>query len=77
MTKRASSAVRKTILKILGDGKPHSYGDLERKADTNWQTVRMHCDDLLFFDAAKLSSEGKVIITKHGLELLKKIRNES
>ena len=45
MTKRKREEVRKAILKALSDGKQHSYGDLERKANTNWITVRDHCKD--------------------------------
>ncbi len=72
MSKRSSLEVRKAILQVLSDGKSHSFGDTERKADTNWQTVRTHCEDLQFFNAASISPEVRVTITKHELELLKK-----
>ena len=74
MSKRTAKEVRKAILKILSDGKEHSYGSIERKANTNWQTVRNHCEELKIFDAITISTkEGKVKITKQGLRLLKKL----
>ena len=73
MAKRTAKQVRKAILKALSDGKEHTYGDLERKANTNWQSVRNHCDELKLFNAVTISKDNKVKITKKGLELLKKL----
>jgi len=73
MAKRTAKQVRKDILKVLSDGKEHAYGDLERKVNTNWQTIRNHCDELKLFKAVTISKEHKVKITKRGLELLKKL----
>ena len=73
MSKRTAKQVRRDILRALSDGKEHAYGDLERKANTNWQTVRNHCEELKLFEAATISKENKVKITKKGLELLKKL----
>ncbi len=70
MVKRTAKQVRKDILKALSDGKEHSYGNLERKVNTNWQTVRNHCDELRLFKAVTISRENRVKITKFGLELL-------
>lgn len=64
--------IRKSIFKILGDGKEHSFGDLERKVNTNWLTVRRYCDELDFYEAVTISANNKIRITKHGLNLLKK-----
>ena len=72
MGKRTFQEVRKTILEVLSDGKSHSYGELERKVDTNWKTIRNHCQDLELFDFIKISNTG-VTITKKGLDFLKKI----
>jgi len=72
MSKRTHQEVRKAILEALSDGKEHSYGYLERKADTNWETVRNHCGDLKLFKAVSILDD-KVKITKNGLALLKKI----
>lgn len=44
--KKTVQEVRKVILEALTDGEEHAYGDIERKANTNWQTVRDHCKDL-------------------------------
>ncbi len=73
MSKRTAKEVRKAILKALSDGKEHTYGYLERKVNTNWQTVRNHCDELKLFNAVIISKENKVKITRQGLELLKKL----
>jgi len=73
MAKRTSRDVRTDILKALNDGKEHTYGDLERKANTNWETVRNHCKDLELFKAVTISKENKIQITKEGRELLKKM----
>jgi predicted transcriptional regulator len=72
MPKRTFQEMRKAILTALKDGKEHSYGDLERKADTNWKTVRLHCKDLLLFNAVAIS-EDRITITSEGRELLKKL----
>ena len=73
MAKRTIQEVRKAILEALKDGKEHSYGDLERKVNTNWQTVRNHCSDLMLFKAVIISEKG-VKITKEGRELLKNLK---
>lgn len=73
MAKRTSRQIRKAILKVLSDGKEHTYGDLERKVNTNWQTVRNHCEDLQLFDVVTISKNNKSKITKQGLEVLKKL----
>ena len=74
--KRKHNEVRKSILQVLSDNKEHAFGDLERKANTNWQTIREHCKDLELFDAVTISKENRVKITKKGLELLKKISSQ-
>lgn len=72
--KRTHREVRKDILEILSDGKSHAYGDLERKANTNWKTVRNHCWDLELFGAIVINEEKKIKITREGLELLDKLK---
>ena len=72
MSKRTVQEVRKDILNALSDGKEHAYGDIERKANTNWQTVRDHCKDLELFGSVVIVSN-KVKITKQGREILKKL----
>lgn len=74
MAKRTSKQVRIAILEILHDQKEHSYGDLERKANTNWETVRNHCEDLMLSDNVSISEYNKIRITKRGIELFKKIK---
>lgn len=61
------------LLGILKDGEFHSYADLERRANTNWKTVRDHCENLVFFEAAIVSKDNKIKITKFGLGLIEKI----
>ena len=65
MAKRTVQEVRKAILEVLKDGQEHSYGNLERKVDTNWETIRNHCNDLMLFKAVTISEKG-VKITKEG-----------
>jgi predicted transcriptional regulator len=72
MTKRTFQEIRKALLIALSDGKEHSYGSLERKVNTNWQSIRDHCKDLQIFNAVNVSENG-VKITKEGRELLKKL----
>ena len=72
MSKRTIQEVRKVILEVLSDGKEHAYGDIERKANTNLQTVRDHCKDLELFGAVVIAGN-KVKITKQGREILKKL----
>ena len=74
--KRKHKEVRKAILEALKDGKDHSYGSLERKANTNWQTIRDHCKDLELFGAVTISEEDKVKIAKQGLEVLRKMKGK-
>lgn len=64
--------IKKEILKVLSDGTLHAYGDLERKVNTNWKTIRDHCKDLEIFGAVTISESG-VKVTKKGLEVLKKL----
>jgi predicted transcriptional regulator len=70
--KRTHKEIKKEILKALSDDEEHSYGYLERKVNTNWQTVRNHCEDLELFNAIQISHK-KVKITKTGINILKKI----
>lgn len=72
MVKRTSQAVRKAILSALKDGKERTFGYLERKVNTNWQTVRNHCKDLKDFGAITLT-EDSVKISRQGLEVLGKL----
>lgn len=83
MSKRTSKEVRKAILQVLKDGKPHSLGDLERKTGTNWLTIRSHTEDLEILGMvtkkayAKHDRNGRpyieITITEQGLRFLKKI----
>ena len=72
MSKRTFPEIRKAILKALNDDTEHSYGDLERKVNTNWKTIRMHCKDLELFKAVTIKDD-KVKITKEGKDILKRL----
>ena len=74
MPKRTYQQIRKAILKALSDGKEHSYGDLERTVNTNWETIRNQCRDLQIFNAVTISKEGKVRITSQGAQALQKLK---
>ncbi len=71
--KRTIKEVIKAILRSLTDGKEHSYGDIERKANTNWQTVRNHCEILEAFESISISKEDKIKITEKGLKVFRKL----
>jgi len=72
--KRKHIEVLKTILKALADRKPHSYGELERKVNTNWETIRNHCEELSLFGAIEINKENKIKITESGLSVLRKLK---
>ncbi len=74
--KREHKQVRKAILGVLRDKKEHSYGEIERKANTNWKTVRQHCEDLELFGAITISNDNRMKITQFGLKILEKIENQ-
>lgn len=71
--KRTHKEIMKNILKILKDGKYYHFGSLERKINTNWKTIRAHCESLEFFNAITIDKEKGVKITKLGIELSKKL----
>lgn len=73
MSKRTFREVRKAILKALSDKEEHSYGDLERKVNTNWKTIREHCEDMEIFEALLISQNNKVEITLKGVKILEKM----
>ncbi len=74
MPKRTYEQIRKAILQALSDGKEHSYGDLERVANTNWKTIRNQCKDLHIFNAVTISKESKIKITPQGNQVLQKLK---
>lgn len=72
--KRTHKQVKKAILGVLKDEKEHSYGEIERKANTNWKTVRQHCEDLELFGAITISKENRMKITPFGVKILEKLK---
>ncbi|MFH1591461.1 MAG: winged helix-turn-helix domain-containing protein [archaeon] len=75
MSKRTSLQVRIDILQALNDGKPHSYGSIERKANTNWETVRTHIKELKIYNAIEETPQGYQI-TPQGRTILKNLKKE-
>jgi len=71
--KRTHKIILQAILKVLNDGKFHAYGELERKVNTNWRTIRDHCDDLELFEAVE-KRNSKIIITERGKKILNKLK---
>jgi hypothetical protein len=55
--KRTNKEVRKAIFEALADGKEHSYGDLERKVNTNWKTIR---DQIIWSFSEQLKFQKKI-----------------
>ncbi len=68
--KRTVQEIRQDILKALSNGQEHSFGNLERKVNTNWQTIRNHCKELMFFKVVNIENN-KVKLTKEGRRLIK------
>ncbi len=68
MSKRTFREIRNKVLKELKDVKKCSYGYLERKVNTNWQTIRDHIENLRFFGAVEISG-GKINITDFGIRI--------
>ena len=83
MSGRTSLQIKKEILSLLQDGKPHSFAELERKVNSNWQTIRTHCKELEIFNCIRIEQKEshsrnnkpyfEVSIKKEGLEILKRI----
>ena len=72
--KRTHKEIMKAILQSLRGNKFYAYGYLERKVNTNWRTIRDHCENLEFFEVVEISKDNKIKITKKGLEFLKKLK---
>jgi predicted transcriptional regulator len=72
MIKRTNKEIRKDIFEAVKDGKEHSYGELERKVNTNWRTIRDHIEYMELFGAVEIV-ENKVRITDFGRKILKKL----
>lgn len=75
MPKRTFPQIRLAIMLAVKDGAYHSYAELERKVNTNWKTVLMHCEDLALFNAITVK-DGKVKIREEGLAILQKLMKE-
>lgn len=83
MSGRTSLQIKKEILSALQDGNPSSFAELERKVNSNWQTIRAHCKELEIFKCVKIEQKDshfrnnkpyfKVSITKQGVEILRKL----
>jgi len=72
MVKRTNREVRSAIFEALKDNKKHSYGELERKVNTNWRTIRDHVENMKLFGAVEII-DNKVKITAFGLKVMKKL----
>lgn len=70
--KRTHREIRKSLFKVLSDGKKHSYGDLERKVNTNWRTIRDHLEYMKLFGAIEIKDK-KIIITKFGKKIFRSL----
>lgn len=83
MSGRNSLKLKKLILEVLRDGKPHTYAELEKRINSNWRTVRDHCKELEIFGCITIEKKAshkrnnkpfhEILITKHGIEAVKKM----
>lgn len=69
--KRTHSQIRKALLEVLKDGRPYAYGHLERRVNTNWTSVRTHCNDLFLFGMVDILENNQVLITEKGKQFCK------
>ncbi|KHO46079.1 MAG: hypothetical protein QS98_C0005G0026 [archaeon GW2011_AR3] len=53
--KRKPLEIKKQILKILKEEREISVKKLERKVNTNYQTILNNCEELEFFGLVKIS----------------------
>jgi len=62
MTKRKPLDIKKEIISILKKEKVISVKKLERKVDTNYQTILNNCEELEYFGFVKIKStmEGSI-----------------
>ena len=60
MSKRTFREIRNKVLEELKKVKECSFGYLERKVNTNWQTIRDHVENLEFFGAVEISKENRI-----------------
>ena len=85
MAKRQSYEIKKQILRVLKEG-PLKYSEIERKIDTNFNTIRNNCEELEDHDYISVKTiekdpaNGKpshpVSITSKGRDFLKKLEKK-
>lgn len=73
MVKRTFLQIMYEILNVLSDGKIHSLSNLEKKVNTNWQTIRLHCKNFELFEAINKEQNNSIKITLIGLKTLNKL----
>ena len=64
MKKRTFREIRNEVFKELKKVKECSYGYLERKVNTNWQTIRDHVENLECFGVVEITKENKIKLRK-------------
>ena len=60
MVKRTFREIRNQVLKEIKKVKECSYGYLERKVNTNWQTIRDHVENLEFFGVVEITKDDRI-----------------
>jgi len=85
MSNRRPLQIKKLILATIKDGKPHTFAELERRINTNWQTVRDHCRELDVFNCVRIEKRQshkinnrpyyEITITKNGRLVLEKLES--
>lgn len=72
MVKRTNKEIRNAIFKALSDNREHSFGDLERKVNTNWKTIRDHIEYMELFGAVEIIGT-RIKITEFGIKIMKEL----
>lgn len=69
--KRYGLEIKHEILQVIAENPDCSYGTIEKKVNTDWLTVKRHCEELLFFETITID-KNKIKITTRGKDLIKK-----
>ncbi|MDA3836412.1 MAG: hypothetical protein PF542_02205 [Nanoarchaeota archaeon] len=76
MTKRSTTEIKISILRTLTNTKDCSYGELERRINTNWKTIRSQCQELELFKTINISEDNRINITKNGQIIIKESKEK-
>ncbi len=81
---RTSKKLKEEIILTVYKNTVVTYAKLEKKINTNWQTIRSHCKELELLGIVKLTEKRyhelnnrpytEISLTKQGIEIFKKLK---